>query len=299
MKIKAASAMSLGSQRTTGRKQDMSLFKARPNLPFKRQNQRVARDARIEPLSQVSPEILTANYLMQFPRETATLRHLERMDAVAKRVRDNQREVEQQLLQWDPLSDNHMRDTDPYKTVFVGRLPYDTDEVQLQKVFAKYGEIVRVRVVRDKQNKSRGYAFVLFKETDSARVCTRDIGVHRGIQINGRRCIVDIERGRTIKFFKPRRLGGGLGGRGYQSLHSEHTQPHVNPPAQHVPQRYGERRPEYQPRGRYQGARQGARQGAYQPQQTLPASNPQAPAEPEPRTSYRSRTARQREEIDY
>ncbi len=34
-----------------------------------------------------------------------------------------------------------------------------------------------------------------------------------GKKIDGRRVIVDIERGRTIKGWKPRRLGGGKGGR--------------------------------------------------------------------------------------
>jgi U1 small nuclear ribonucleoprotein len=33
-----------------------------------------------------------------------------------------------------------------------------------------------------------------------------------GRKINGRRILVDVERGRTVKNWKPRRLGGGLGG---------------------------------------------------------------------------------------
>lgn len=35
------------------------------------------------------------------------------------------------------------------------------------------------------------------------------------IRIKDRRIKVDVERGRTVKGWKPRRLGGGLGGRGY------------------------------------------------------------------------------------
>ncbi|KNZ46143.1 uncharacterized protein VP01_751g9 [Puccinia sorghi] len=34
-----------------------------------------------------------------------------------------------------------------------------------------------------------------------------------GLKIKGRRILVDVERGRTVKGWKPRRLGGGLGGR--------------------------------------------------------------------------------------
>lgn len=36
-----------------------------------------------------------------------------------------------------------------------------------------------------------------------------------GVRIKDRRTIVDVERGRTVNGWKPRRLGGGLGGRGY------------------------------------------------------------------------------------
>lgn len=41
-----------------------------------------------------------------------------------------------------------------------------------------------------------------FKETD-------------GIRIKDRKIVVDVERGRTVANWRPRRLGGGLGGRGY------------------------------------------------------------------------------------
>src|SRR3954466_5415086 len=36
-----------------------------------------------------------------------------------------------------------------------------------------------------------------------------------GIRIKDRRVLVDVERGRTTRGWKPRRFGGGLGGRGY------------------------------------------------------------------------------------
>ena len=32
-----------------------------------------------------------------------------------------------------------------------------------------------------------------------------------GIRIDGKRVLVDMERGRTVSSFRPRRLGGGLG----------------------------------------------------------------------------------------
>ncbi len=33
-----------------------------------------------------------------------------------------------------------------------------------------------------------------------------------GKKIDGKRVVVDVERGRTVKSWRPRRLGGGLGG---------------------------------------------------------------------------------------
>ena len=33
-----------------------------------------------------------------------------------------------------------------------------------------------------------------------------------GLKIKGKRILVDVERGRTVKEWKPMRLGGGLGG---------------------------------------------------------------------------------------
>lgn len=34
-----------------------------------------------------------------------------------------------------------------------------------------------------------------------------------GLKMMNRRLLIDVERGRTVKGWKPRRLGGGLGGR--------------------------------------------------------------------------------------
>ncbi|CAI5738396.1 unnamed protein product [Peronospora destructor] len=96
---------------------------------------------------------------------------------------------------------------DPYTTLFMGRLHFDTTET-LQKFFDDYGAIRRLRLVRDKQtNKSKGYAFVEFKhERDFERAYK-----HTRV-IDSDLILVDFERSRVMKSWKPRRLGGGLGG---------------------------------------------------------------------------------------
>lgn len=236
------------------------------------------KDLKLQPMTDYVA--LARQYNSEFPSERA---HLEKKNDAAPQQQDVQ--LRRQLQEWDPANDANIAGTDPFKTVFVGRLSYSTDELVLQQVFAKYGEIVKIRVVRDPgSGKSRGYAFILFQDPQTARVCTRDIGVHRGIEIDGRRCIVDIERGRTVKFFKPRRLGGGLGGRGYTSQ------------AGRVPDRASSYRtpappPRYTDRysGRYSD-RHTDRDNTYRTA-TRPAQ------EQPPRTTYRSRTARQ--EVDY
>ncbi len=70
-----------------------------------------------------------------------------------------------------PFEDVNNHDTNPFKTIFVGRLSYSTTEERLKKEFEIFGAIDRVRLVKDLKGKSRGYAFVTFmreREADYA-----------------------------------------------------------------------------------------------------------------------------------
>ncbi|MCO5613998.1 hypothetical protein L7F22_068278 [Adiantum nelumboides] len=98
---------------------------------------------------------------------------------------------------------------DPFTTLFISRLDYIVTEEDLKKDFEMYGPIQRVRIVRDKEGKSKGYAFVVYEQERDMRAAYKDA---EGIKIKGRRAMVDVERGRTVKDWKPKRLGGGLGG---------------------------------------------------------------------------------------
>ena len=100
---------------------------------------------------------------------------------------------------------------DPYATLFVARLHYDTVEKTLYEFFSAYGPIKHLRLVRDKTtSKSKGYAFVEFEhERDFERAYRH---AHRRV-IDGATILVDFERCRIMKAWKPRRLGGGLGGK--------------------------------------------------------------------------------------
>ena len=131
---------------------------------------------------------------------------------------------------------------DAYKTIFIARLSHQADEKDLQQAFQRYGRIQQVRIIREQgqartekairdKGKGRGYAFVVFEREEDMKgmfwmFCGVDVDADRwcltaayketdGILIRGRRILVDVERGRTVVGWKPRRFGGGLGGRHY------------------------------------------------------------------------------------
>ena len=129
---------------------------------------------------------------------------------------------------------------DPFKTIFLGRLPYDISDRQLRRELAPFGNIIRINLLAN-----RGIAFVEFERERDARRFARD---YEEIKIEGRRVVVDVERARTVEGWLPRRFGGGLGGRSAQgrdpkarvvqpsssyssSTSSSNTSSHVNLPS--------------------------------------------------------------------
>lgn len=65
-------------------------------------------------------------------------------------------------------------------------------------------------MIRDREGISRGEAFVEFERERDMKVAFIEADGMR-LDGSGRRILVDIERGRTIKDWRPRRFGGGLG----------------------------------------------------------------------------------------
>ncbi|KAA0036235.1 U1 small nuclear ribonucleoprotein 70 kDa [Cucumis melo var. makuwa] len=98
---------------------------------------------------------------------------------------------------------------DPYKTLFVARLNYETTESRIKREFESYGPIKRVRLITDKvTGKPKGYAFIEYMHKRDMKAAYKQAD---GRKIDGRRVLVDVERGRTVPNWRPRRLGGGLG----------------------------------------------------------------------------------------
>eukprot|EP00163_Fabomonas_tropica_P032813 TRINITY_DN8386_c0_g1_i2.p1 TRINITY_DN8386_c0_g1~~TRINITY_DN8386_c0_g1_i2.p1 ORF type:complete len:331 (+),score=40.59 TRINITY_DN8386_c0_g1_i2:223-1215(+) len=120
----------------------------------------------------------------------------------------NKAKLEQNIEKYDPQN-NEGATGDPYKTLFVARLSYETTEHTLKKTFERYGPVVRVRMVYERDtHKPRGYAFVEFENEADMKTACRE---QDGRRIDDKRVLCDVERGRTVTSWKPRRLGGGLG----------------------------------------------------------------------------------------
>lgn len=148
-----------------------------------------------------------------FPKEQVEEpEELKKLRLKQEKHQENQERLRLAVRQYDPSKDPHIKG-DPKRTLFIGRLSYEVDEVELQKEFLKFGEIEKVRIVRDKTtDKSRGYAFIVFAEPISKIQAYKEAN---GMTIKGRKIITDHEKSRTEYDWLPRRLGGGLGGRGY------------------------------------------------------------------------------------
>ncbi|KAL5224813.1 hypothetical protein ABZP36_011452 [Zizania latifolia] len=147
--------------------------------------------------------------------------------------------VTEELQKYDPQNDPNATG-DPYKTLFVARLNYETSEHRIKREFEAYGPIKRVRLVTDKvTNKPRGYAFVEYMHTRDMKNAYKQAD---GRKVDSKRVLVDVERGRTVPNWRPRRLGGGLGssriaGQDAVQKQSAREQQHAGRPRSEEPRR--------------------------------------------------------------
>ncbi|KAI9793828.1 MAG: hypothetical protein M1816_007080 [Peltula sp. TS41687] len=201
----------------------LALFAPRPALRYLPHGDHASEDRKTATITGV------AQYLdkLKEPDEyTPTESWLERRD----RKKLEKKEKQEKLLtegfkEFDPAKDQQVRG-DPYRTLFVARLSYDTKEADLEREFGRFGPIERIRIVTNPYEddktpkKNRGYAFIVYERERDMKGCPTffDAAAYKetdGIRIKDRRVLVDVERGRTVKGWRPRRYGGGLGGRGY------------------------------------------------------------------------------------
>jgi U1 small nuclear ribonucleoprotein len=183
----------------------LALFAPRDPLPFMAPLDKLPCEKKTQPYSGVAAFMST----FENPKDTPPPTRVETKDEKKERKRKERAEqvaykLEQDLALWDPTNDANVYG-DPFKTLFVGRINYDTSESKLRREFDVYGPVKRVQLVVDRQTgKPRGYAFIEFDHERDMHAAYKHAD---GKKIDGRRVLVDVERGRTVKGWRPRRLG--------------------------------------------------------------------------------------------
>jgi RNA recognition motif-containing protein len=89
--------------------------------------------------------------------------------------------------------------------LYVGNLPYETTESDLQTLFEGTGQVSTVTIVRDRATgQARGFAFVEMRDVEGAQRAITELDRH---QIGGRSLTVNEARP-----LADRSSGGGFGG---------------------------------------------------------------------------------------
>lgn len=92
--------------------------------------------------------------------------------------------------------------------IYVGNLPYDVSDSDLQQLFEKYGTVASARVVMDRATgRAKGFGFVEMNDRAEAE---KAIAGTNGADMNGRPLRVNESQP------KPREDRGGGGGGGYR-----------------------------------------------------------------------------------
>ena len=88
------------------------------------------------------------------------------------------------------------------RKLYVGNLPYEVGETELQELFARAGSVESVTVMRDQMTgRARGFAFVEMSTDEEAQ---NAITTLNGTQVGGRNL--------TVNEARPKVAGGGGGG---------------------------------------------------------------------------------------
>ena len=91
------------------------------------------------------------------------------------------------------------------RKLYVGNLPYETGEAELQQLFERAGTVDSVKVMRDMATgRARGFAFVEMSTDDEAQKAITELN---NFQVGG--------RGLTVNEARPKPAGGGGFGGGY------------------------------------------------------------------------------------
>jgi len=100
--------------------------------------------------------------------------------------------------------------SNPKNTIFIYKLSFNTTEHDLHSSFGRFGYIRNCNLVRDiLTGELKRYAFIEYSTRQQAE---KAVQKGNGMNVRQARVSVDFEKERTCKDWRPRRLGGGLGG---------------------------------------------------------------------------------------
>jgi RNA recognition motif-containing protein len=90
--------------------------------------------------------------------------------------------------------------------IYIGGLPYQTDDEQLSQIFSPYGEVASSKVITDRDTgRSKGFGFVEMNDTAAAKKAIAEL--HEA-ELGGR--TITVNEARPME----QRSGGGGGNRG-------------------------------------------------------------------------------------
>jgi len=96
------------------------------------------------------------------------------------------------------------------KNLFVGNMSFQTTEEDLNALFAPFGAVSRVHIVKDRETgRARGFAFVEMPNDEEAAKAIAELD---GKEFGGRN--LKVNEARPKESSGPRGFGGGGGGRG-------------------------------------------------------------------------------------
>jgi len=104
----------------------------------------------------------------------------------------------------DSARNERARSVEIGRKLYVGNLPYETGETELQELFGQFGSVDTVRIMRDMATgRARGFGFVEMTTDEEAQTAIAKLNEY---QLGGRALTVNEARP------KPEYAGGGFGG---------------------------------------------------------------------------------------
>lgn len=201
----------------------LALFAARDPIPYLPPAAKLPHEKKQKGYDGVGAFLNVFEHPSETPPPTRVETREERLERKRReRAEQTAYKLEQEIALWDPSQSTRIT-ADPFKTLFVARVNYDTSESKLRREFEGYGPIKKIYMVYNKENdKPRGYAFIEYEHERDMHSAYKHAD---GKKIDGKRVLVDVERARTVKGWLPRRLGGGLGGtrRGGADVNIKHS----------------------------------------------------------------------------